>query len=98
MRYDVQFAAGKVGAASAAPFQVEVPDSLYGAARNSDLARRIRERAVAALTASPALGAVTANASEIERRTQVVVDTGTGEGTVYFGTTTLATVLVHAVG
>lgn len=98
MRYGVQFANNRVGQAVVDPFDVEVPDSLFGVARNADLSRRIRERAVAALTASPAAGAVTSDSIALSSGTQVFVDTGTGEGVVYYGTTVLGTILIHPIG
>lgn len=98
MRYGVQFANNRVGSAVVDPFEVEVPDTIAGAARNSDLSRRIRERAVAALTASPATGATTDDPATLAVGTQVFVDTGTGEGTVYYGVTIIGNILIHPIG
>jgi len=86
--YRIVFAADRVGQASMPPFEITVPDGYGVAARSTDLSRKIRGRIVDALTATPAQGATDAR-PVIEQHTQVVVMLGAGQGSAYYGTTTL---------
>jgi hypothetical protein len=98
MRYRVQFAADRVGAATINPFEVVVPDTIAGAARNSDLSRRVRETVVSALSAAPAPGAVTSDPAALALGTVVLIDTETGRGSVYFGSSPIGDLHVYPIG
>jgi hypothetical protein len=90
MRYRIHFARETVGQARVAPFEIDAPDQLGAGALTADLSRRIRDRVVDALVASPAPGASDARAV-IAEHTQVIVMLNAGEGAAYYGVTTLGT-------
>lgn len=96
MLYRIRFANDTVGKSQLPPFEVHTAEGLGASARNSDLSRRIRSVIVDALTSAPAPGAATAQ-PVIAAHTQVVLSLTSGEGSAYYGSTTLGRFSIHPV-